>query len=149
MVLLLRRRAGNAAAVRSDNADFFSIDDGVRRILDDFVARVEAFDDLDYAAIVLPDGDGHELRRVAVASVDDGDHAQAFLAEKQCGDGKNEGLPRNLHLEVDLGVGAGYEGAVVIGNVDFDEQGAGGGIDGARGANDLTVEAAARIFLEG
>src|SRR5580693_8356001 len=56
---------------------------------------------------------------------------------------------RAVQLEMNLGVCAGIEFAFTVIYIDFDEQGARGGIDGSGGAHDFALKGAARHFAEG
>ena len=77
-------------------SDFFAFDEGVGRILDDFVVGVEAGDDLRGGAVILADVTGI---RWACCTSYDGGTLQAFAAEDQRGDGNDEGGAEALTLK--------------------------------------------------
>src|SRR5271156_5613081 len=109
-----------ACLARLDDVYLLAIDQGVGRVLDDFVRVLESGSDLDRSAVVAPDGDGHQFRDVVIH---DG-NAQALGAEHQRRNGDDHRWMRIPQLKVDLRVGSGIQLAFAVVHIDFDQKGA-------------------------
>src|ERR1700722_11576396 len=75
------------AALRRFQGHLFSVDERVWRVLDHFVAWIEAANDLHIGAVIFANDYRHEMRDSSIAAVGDGCDLYAFPAkdEGRCG----------------------------------------------------------------
>ena len=119
-----------------DDFDGGAVDDAFGGVGDDLVGWGEAVDDFEFGAHVAA---GLDFSQVDFAVFYDGD-VDAGGVKAEGGGGDEEG---GVFLgELDLGgaVHAGIEAAILVGEIEFKEHGAGGLIDGGGGAGDDAEE---------
>ena len=117
--------------------------EGVGGIEDEPIRGVEALENFESGAVVAADGERTQMR--FVVGVDD-DGAQSLGAEEKRVHGNLQARAGDFHAEMHLSVAAGKKLALMIWDIDFGEEGAGGLIDGFGGTDDFALKFLARIL---
>ncbi len=128
------------------NVHLLAVFQRVRRVDDDLVADREAAQNLQRGAVIAADVEGAQLHLVVGA--DDGD-PRALGAEEHGVDRNRELLHVGADREVHLAEGAGQQAPILVGHIDFGEQGAGRRVDGLGGARHHAGELLAGKLLQG
>ena len=120
-------------------------DQGIRRIADDLVGWFKTRQNFDFLAIIAPNRQRNQL---CVAIAHDR-RTQAFLSKNQSIGGDRDGLNCRGNGQMDKRIGTRQKPTGAVLDIDLDEEGARGEVDGVRVSNEGAAKRLAGKLIEG